>query len=442
MKEKRIGVRREDKNEWERRAPLTPDQVRELKEKYGIETSIQPSEIRVFLDRQYTQAGARVEESLSACPFVFAIKEIPAEFFEPQKVYAFFSHTIKGQNHNMPMLKKMLELKCTLIDYEKIVDEKGIRLVFFGNFAGFAGMIDTLWALGRRTHREGFSTPFSAVRRVIDYSGLEDAKEKIAEIGRRISSGGLPEGLSPMIFGFTGYGHVSRGAQEIFDLLPHETIDPADLASFVEEKGRHRSNVVYKTIFKEEHMVEPIDSGAKFEIHDYFQHPQNYASKFESHVPCLTVLLNCIYWDARYPRLVTKEYLKQLYQPTGKPRLSVIGDLSCDVEGAIQCTVKTTTPGDPVFVYDPVEQTATMGIEGEGPVVLAVDNLPCELPRESSKFFGEVLMKFIPGIMEADFSADFQDLKLGKPLKGAVIAHKGKLAPDYRYMEQFLGLAP
>ena len=144
-----LGVRREDKNKWEGRVPLIPEHVRKFKEEHGIETIIQPSKILAYADDEFIKAGAIVKEEVSECQIVFAVKEIPIDFFEYGKTYVFFSHTIKGQKHNMPMLKKMMNLGCNLIDYERIVDERGFRLVFFGRFAGLAGMIDTLWSFGK-----------------------------------------------------------------------------------------------------------------------------------------------------------------------------------------------------------------------------------------------------------------------------------------------------
>jgi saccharopine dehydrogenase (NAD+, L-lysine-forming) len=145
----KIGIRREDKNIWERRAPLNPDHVRKLVAQ-GIEVLVQPSPIRTFPDQAYRQAGATISEDLSSCPMVFAIKEIPPHQFVAGHAYMYFAHVIKGQAHNMPMLQRLLDLRCTLIDYEKVTDEAGKRLIFFGRHAGLAGMIDSLWALGRR----------------------------------------------------------------------------------------------------------------------------------------------------------------------------------------------------------------------------------------------------------------------------------------------------
>ncbi len=195
----RIGIRREDKNKWERRVPLVPEHVKEFKKKYDVETVIKQSKIRVYSDDEYSGAGAVVKEDLSTCPIVFAVKEIPMHLFEKNKAYVFFSHTIKGQKYNMPMLKKMMDLECTLIDYEKIVNERGFRLVFFGRYAGLAGMIDTLWALGQRLAWEGISNPFEAIKRANAYYDLDEAKAAVRRAGAKIASEGLPVEIEPLI---------------------------------------------------------------------------------------------------------------------------------------------------------------------------------------------------------------------------------------------------
>jgi len=430
----KIGIRREDKNKWERRVPVVPEHVAELKEKFDIITIIQPSHIRVFSDEEYRQAGAIVKEDLSDSNIVFAVKEIPISFFQPGKTYVFFAHVIKGQKYNMPMLKKMMELGCNLIDYEKITDEKGRRLVFFGRYAGIAGMIDTLWAFGQRLKLKGISTPLENVKQTIHYESLSDIKKHLTEIGEKISDQGLPESISPLIVGFAGYGNVSRGAQEILDILPVEEISPGELSS---TSSNYSTNVVYKVVFKEEDLVEKINNPSEnFELKDYYEHPEKYKSAFEQYIPHLSILMNCIYWDARYPRLITREFIKKKFYRDFK--LQIIGDISVDIEGAIELTKKVTTPDNPVFVYNPKTEDITDGYTGEGIVVMAVDNLPCELPRESSTSFSETLMRFIPDIVKADFSVDFEDLNLPSEIKKAVILHHGKLTPDYEYINKFL----
>jgi len=432
----RIGVRREDKSRWERRVPVTPDDARRLEEEHGIEVYVQPSPIRAFAEEEFTRAGVVMQEDLSTCPVIFAVKEIPLDFFEPGKAYVFFSHVIKGQSYNMPMLKKMLELGCTLIDYEKVTDEKGRRLIFFGRHAGLAGMIESFWALGKRLDWEGISNPFSQLRHTYEYKDLAEAKEAISKVGENLKAEGLPESVTPLICGVAGYGNVARGVGEILDLLPLEEIEPHEVAS-IAESADGGANVIYKVVFKEEHTVEPISPQDSFELQDFYDHPEKYRGKFESYVPYLTMIVNCIYWDTKYPRLVTKEYLKRLYG-AGKPRLRVIGDISCDVEGAIECTVHYTEADEPVFVYNPFTGQATDGYEGEGPVVMAVDILPSQLPRDASVYFSGVLGEFIPAIARADYTAPFEQLELMPEIKRAVIAHRGALTPDYRYIEQYL----
>jgi len=436
-----IGIRQEDKNRWERRAPLIPEDVQELREKYNIEICLQPSAIRAFPDQDYIQAGARVEEDLSACPVILGIKEMPLEFFELGKAYVFFSHTIKGQPYNMPMLKRILEQGCTLIDYERITDEKGRRLIFFGRHAGLAGMIDSLWALGKRLNWEGIENPFSAIQQTVHYKSLKEAQEAVARVGERIAAEGLPEPITPLIVGLAGYGNVSQGAQEILDLLPFQELSPEELPTVA--KGTDYGKLIYKVIFKEEQMVEPRSPQDRFELQDYYDHPEKYRAKFEGYLPYLTVLMNCIYWNRQYPRLVTKGYLKQLYgdaqmKGTERPRLRVIGDISCDIEGAIECTLRATNPGNPVFVYDPFKEEATDSVAGTGPVVLAVDNLPCELPRESSREFSRALKGFVPPLARADYSVPFEECDLPPEIRRAVIAYRGELTPNYRYLEKIL----
>jgi alpha-aminoadipic semialdehyde synthase len=258
----RIGVRREDKSQWERRVPVTPDDATILKEEHGIEVYVQPSPIRVFAGKEFTRAGAVMQEDLSSCPVTFAVKEIPLDFFEPGKAYVFFSHTIKGQPSNMPMLKRMLELGCTLIDYEKVTDEKGRRLIFFGRHAGLAGMIESFWALGKRLDWEGISNPFSHLCHTYEYKDLAEAKEAISKVGENVKAEGLPNEVVPLICGVAGYGNVARGACEILDLLPIEEIEPKEVTSLA-QRSDYNANVIYKVVFKEEHTVESSDCTAR-----------------------------------------------------------------------------------------------------------------------------------------------------------------------------------
>jgi len=433
-----IGIRKEDKNKWERRTPLIPSHLTELMREHHLDIVVQSSPLRVFPDEDYRREGAKVEENLGACSLILAIKEIPVGLLERGKTYLFFTHTTKGQPHNMPLLKKLVDLGCSLIDYEKIVNEKGQRLLFFGRQAGQAGMIETLWSLGQRLKAEGLSAnPFQSVRQTYTYKSLVEAKEEIQKLGWQIHDRGLHPSLSPLVCGFSGYGHVSQGAQEIFDLLPFEEIQAEDLKSFF-ESGNQSSSRLYKVVFKEKDMVQPKAQGLPFDLQDYYNHPEKYESFFDSYLPYLTILVNCIFWAPKYPRFVTKSVLKKLYGADRAPRLRVIGDITCDINGSMECTVKSTEPDKPSFIYDPFKDAAVESFEGRGPVVMAVDNLPAELPLESSIFFSGALKPFMPSIAAADFSGDLDHCHLQEPIRKALILYRGSFTPEYDYMRDFI----
>jgi saccharopine dehydrogenase (NAD+, L-lysine-forming) len=432
-----IGIRREDKSKWERRVPITPRDAAELQQDHGLQVIVQTSPIRAFSDSEFAEAGITVQEDLSACSVILGIKEIPKETLEADKAYVFFSHVIKGQPYNMPMLQRILDLGCTLVDYERVVDAKNRRLIFFGWHAGVAGMIETLWALGQRLAWEGIANPFSDLRPTHTYHDLAEAKAALSKVRSRIEAEGLPEEILPLVVGVAGYGNVSQGAQEMLDLLPIIDIEPDEVATITAGTDRSRHHI-YKAVFKEWHMVESASPDLSFDLQDYYAHPEKYRGVFERYIPYLTVLVNAIYWTERYPRLVTKAYLKDLYGKDQALRLKVIGDISCDVEGAIECTVKSTEPGEPIYVYNPHTGQVIDGHKGPGVVVMAVDILPSELPREASTDFSRVLKAFIPALAGCDLAAPFEECNLPPEIKRAVIVYQGKLTPDYQYIEEFL----
>ncbi len=432
-----IGIRREDKYAMERRTPVTPLHVKSLVEKDRLEIHVQTSDKRVFQDEEYLQAGAVIKANLTDCPVIFGVKEIPIESFEAGKTYVFFSHVIKGQAYNMPMLKHMMALGCNLIDYECIVDDQNKRLIFFGRYAGLAGMINTLWSLGQRLREKGLeNNPFLGIRQACSYKSLEEAKEDVRHAGQLIATHGLPETLIPFTIGFTGYGNVSVGAQEIADLLPVKEISPEQLPG-LNRQSDHASNTVYKIIFKEHHLSKPIAAGETFGLQDYYDNPENYESDFEQYLPHLSVLMNCMYWDARYPKLVTKKIVPVLFAQ-GDPKLHVIGDITCDPEGSVEITHKGTEIDDPVFVYNPDTGKPHMGFKGKGMLIMAVDILPSELPRESSEAFSDALFPYVKAIAATDFTLPFDALDLPSPIKRALILHKGALTPSYEYIKGYL----
>jgi len=433
----KFGIRDEDKSPWERRVPLVPADLKDLNAA-GIRTVVQTSPRRAFADEEFTAAGVPVQQDLSDCDVIIGIKEIPPSKLQPGKIYLFFPHVIKGQAANMPMLRRLMELKATLIDYERIVDEKNRRLIFFGRHAGLAGMINTLWALGRRLDIEGVRSPFSRLKQARNYADLSGAREDLQRIAAYVREDGVPEAVHPLVVGVTGYGNVSHGAQEILDVLPVKPVSPSDLSGVAHDRSLSR-NLIYKVVFKEGDLVEPLEDGKSFDLNDYYRHGKTgYRGIFERHLDHLSVLVNCIYWDERYPRLLTRDQCCRMWASGRRPKLVVIGDISCDVNGSIECSVKATEPGNPVYVYDPATGNARDGFEGHGPVMMAVDILPAEIPRESSADFSRVLARLLPEMGKADFSRGFSALLLPAELKRAVIVYQGELTPDYAYLKSFL----
>lgn len=432
-----IGIRHEDKYVTEKRTPLTPQHIEKLIQRDGLSFAVESSSSRIFADEEYRNVGAKITANLTSCPVIMGVKEIPASYFEEGKTYIFFSHVIKGQSYNMPTLKQMMQMGCNLIDYERVIDEQGRRLIFFGRYAGLAGMINSLWSLGERLRVMGYTdNPFLQIRQAYRYNSLAEARKDISEAGIKISEKGLPTELLPLTIGFTGYGNVSNGAQEIASLLPIMEINPEQLAELA-HRSHLPNNIIYKVVFREEHISKPIDSNIPFDLQDYYQNPEKYENNFEQYLPHLTVLMNCMYWDDRYPRIFTRAFAQKLFAQ-GEPKIKVVGDVTCDPEGSIEFTHKGTQIDDPVFVYNPASGTPTMGFKGNGILVMAVDILPSELPRDSSKAFGDAFLNYIKPIAEADFNASFEELALPAPIKKALILHKGKLTPDYTYLNNYI----
>jgi alpha-aminoadipic semialdehyde synthase len=273
------------------------------------------------------------------------------------------------------------------------------------------------------------------LRPTYEYDGLKGLEEAVREVGESIRKESIPSVLTPFVVGFIGYGNTSKGAQAVFDLLPHREVSPADLARLAPDR-----HLVYKVVFREEHTVRPRDPRHAFDLQDYYANGKaKYDSQFSQYLPYLTVIMNCIYWSDKHPRMFTRNEARELYQQTqGNPRLRVVGDISCDVEGAIEFTTETTKPDQPFFTYDPISGKSALGVGKRGIVVMAVDNLPTELPRESSTSFSQTLSQFVPAIAKADYTVPFDKLALPPQVKKAVIVYRGRLTPEYEYLKDHL----
>lgn len=433
---KTVLIRAEDKNQWERRTPIVPQDLRWILQETGTNAFVQRSGKRVFPEIEFEKAGAEICEDMSPGEVIFGVKEIPVEKILDNKVYVFFSHTIKGQEYNMPLLKKILESRSTLIDYERIISSDNRRIVYFGNYAGDAGALDILSLTGEHWASRGIETPLSAVRRAHQYHSLQEARNHLKQIGERIRNSGLPAEVVPLTVGILGYGNVSRGAQEVFDCLPVRRIHPEEI-DVLGRGNQLDSNTLYMTIFKEEHLVE-TKSGSPFDLKEYYTHPELYRSRFSRYLPYFTLLVNAIYWDVRYPRFVTWDVLSDLVSGPEPAKLASIADITCDKNGSIECNVRSTDSGMPAYQVNPLTREVRDGHLGDGIIVLAVDNLPCELPRDSSVFFSNQLKSLVPDILSADYNSSLEESGLKPEVRKAVIVYKGQLTEDYQYLQDYL----
>ncbi|MEZ6184384.1 MAG: bifunctional lysine ketoglutarate reductase /saccharopine dehydrogenase family protein [Planctomycetota bacterium] len=425
-----IGIRRETKSPWERRVAVVPSLAGELVAA-GHRVLVEKAAGRVIPDAEFAAQGCELVDDLPACDVVFGVKEVPIERLQPGACHLYFAHVINGQPSNMPMLQALLDQGATLLDYEKIQDESGRRLVFFGRYAGLAGMLDALWALGQRLEHEGVSpNPFAAIEPAHRYPGLQEALAAVRALGETIAKGGVPAAVSPLIVAVTGTGNVAGGVQEVLAQLPTEEVRPDDLAGLVQ--GPASPRVVYRVTFSEPDLVRPTEAGAEFQLLDYYQHPERYRGVFADYHAYPSLLVNCIYWDERYPRLVRKSELGQLQ------RCKVIADISCDVNGSVEATVLATEPGDPCYTYDPAADGPRMGFAGDGPVICAVDILPAELPRDASEGFSQALAPFVQRIAALDASGSLEASGLPPELQRACVVWKGELTPDYAYLREHL----
>lgn len=426
-----VGIIRETKA-WERRVPLTPADVAWLIKK-GVRVEVESSTSRVFSDQDYKKHGARVLDKFKNANFLLGIKEPRIDDLYENKVYMLFSHTSKGQLNNIPLLKACLDQKNTLIDYEKIMDTHGKRLVYFGRFAGICGLVDSLHYLGKKLEGDGIDNPFLILKPSHEYGSLRAVKQAMVRVDHKIRRQGFPRKLTPFIIGITGHGNVAKGVQEILELLNPAEIHPRDMMKFVRHQKSMRHKV-YKIVFIREERFKSR-TGAGFYYEDYLNNPDNFESNFDVYIPYINLLVHTTYWDPRYPRLVTKKMVQKLSR--SKPfRLEFIADISCDVEGAIELTYRTTTPAEPTFTYDFKKRKFVDGYKTNGITVLAVDNLPAELPKDASSEFSSLIREYVYQIAAHGIKDITNHVAIPIEIRNAVITQNNKLAKNYRYLKK------
>ena len=425
-----VGVVREAYGIWERRAPLSPAHVQQLVS-LGWRVQVQPSSRRIYQDAEYRAAGAEMTEDLGESTVVLGVKQVPIENLLPDRAYMFFSHTIKAQKENMPLLDACLEKNIRLYDYECIErDDK--RLVAFGQYAGIVGMADILQGLGQRLLADGYSTPLLQAPLCYMQPSLPAVEERITAIGERIKNEGLPPGLGPLVFAFTGGGNVAKGAKRIFELLPFKMIAAEELPSKVaaleaDVKAGQRQHTLFGVYLDSRHLVRkkrssgaasPLDGDAgfcDFNKRDYYANPASYESVFhETVAPYISVFVNGMYWDPRFPRLLTIDQLqhiattsedqgsRQQQRRRRPPRLRAIADVTCDIDGSLEMSTRATTFEQPYFEWDAARgrEAAAVGTTRTGVVVSTVDILPTGLAQEATEHFGTALLPILENCLQ------------------------------------------
>uniref|UniRef100_A0A8C7WIE0 Aminoadipate-semialdehyde synthase n=1 Tax=Oncorhynchus mykiss TaxID=8022 RepID=A0A8C7WIE0_ONCMY len=428
-----MAIRREDINVWERRAPLAPRHVKEIVHA-GHKVLVQPSNRRAIHENYYEKAGAIISEDISEASLIIGVKSPPEEKLYPRKTYAFFSHTIKAQEANMGLLDDLLKKEVRLIDYEKMVDANGFRIVAFGQWAGVAGMINILHGLGLRFLALGHHTPFMHIGMAHNYRNVSQAIQAVRDCGYEISMGLMPKSIGPVTFVFTGTGNVSKGAQDIINELPVEYVEPHELKDVSQTGDMSR---VYATVLSRHHHLMRKSDGV-YDPLEYEYHPELYTSHFRTSVaPYTTCLINGIYWDPQTPRLLRRLDAQRLLThvkpsaaategwPELPHKLLAICDISADMGGSIEFMTECTSIDKPFCMYDADQHIDHDSVEGTGILMCSIDNLPAQLPIEATEYFGDRLFPYI--------------WEMVRPAAGvrctAVITSEGKLTPKFEYIE-------
>nr|XP_008256504.1 alpha-aminoadipic semialdehyde synthase, mitochondrial isoform X2 [Oryctolagus cuniculus] len=398
-----MALRREDVNAWERRAPLAPKHIKGITN-LGYKVLIQPSNRRAIHDKEYVKAGGILQEDISEACLILGVKRPPEEKLMSKKTYAFFSHTIKAQEANMSLLDEILKQEIRLVDYEKMVDHRGTRVVAFGQWAGVAGMINILHGMGLRLLALGHHTPFMHIGMAHNYRNSSQAVQAVRDAGYEISLGLMPKSIGPLTFVFTGTGNVSKGAQEIFNELPCEYVEPHELRE-VSQTGDLRK--VYGTVLSRHHHLVRKTDGV-YDPVEYDKYPERYISRFNTDIaPYTTCLINGIYWEQNTPRLLTRQDAQSLLAP-GK--FSVTG-----VEGC------------PALPHN---------VEGSGILMCSIDNLPAQLPIEATEYFGDMLYPYVEEMLLSDATQPLESQNFSPVVRDAVITSNGTLTDKYKYIQK------
>lgn len=397
----KIALIREEKIPVDRRVALSPKQCLEIMENYpGTQVVVQPSAVRSFTDEEYSALGVSLQEDLSDCDVLMGIKEVPKDRIIANKTYIFFSHTHKQQAHNRLMLQAILQKNVRLVDYELITDASNKRLIGFGRYAGIVGTYNGFLAWGKKTGAYELKPAYLCV----DQAEMEKNLKKIS----------LPANFK---LAYTGGGRVGGGAQEILHKLGIRQVFPNEFLS------KDFDEPVFTQLNVEDYN-ERLD-GKDFKRTEFFQSPIGYKSTFMRYAAVSDMYIACHFWDNRSPFIYSREDAKS---PNFK--IKVVADISCDVDCAVASTLKASTIEEPLYGYLPEEETLSDFMNPDAIGVMAVDNLPCELPRDASRDFGKDLQKAVLCYLLGEDP--------DQVIARATIAENGKLTQKFSYLQDFV----
>ncbi|MDH5629310.1 MAG: alanine dehydrogenase [Gammaproteobacteria bacterium] len=418
-------IRKEHKNDWEKRVALTPRDISDLRQK-GFPITVESSHIRIYSDKDYQASAIDTSANVNDGQFVVGIKEPPVDSIQPNQVHLAFSHTIKGQTYNMPLLQKFIDQKATLIDYEPIVDSNGKRTIAFGRFAGIAGAIDSFHAAGEKNWLNNKASPLTQIKQTWQYKNLQDVKKSFADIDLNIGLN-APNG-KPVRVLIVGSGNVGKGCEEVCQWLGLQKVDVEELLSQETLEGN------WYAVASSRHIHQAKD-GSPFDMNDFVEHgKEKYVSTFDKLLGKFDILLQTPYWTDKYPKHLDRERMMEFRNQLP----DVIGDISCDINGSLECTQKPSCIDNPIYTYFVESDSIVDGIKPEGIAVMAIDNLPCELSLDASDYFSERLKGYMPLLINMDLSQPFENCGLTEDLLNAVIVYNGNLTPKYHYLEKFL----
>jgi alanine dehydrogenase len=396
----KFGIIKERKNPPDRRVVFSPDELARLKQLYqGLTVKVESSDIRVFSDEDYRNKGVEVADDMSDCSVFFGVKEVPIDYLIADKSYFFFSHTIKKQPHNRQLLRALLEKNIDFYDHETLVDAHNHRLIGFGKYAGIVGTYNAIRAFGIKF--ELFKLPKAAT--------LSGKEALIAHLKRLV--------LPPLKFVVTGTGKVGSGVKEVLDAIKISEVSVENYLT------KNYTQPVYTQIDVLEYNKRK--DGNVLDFSDFFDHPQEYVSDFERFTKVSDVYITAHFHANEAPKILTREMLQ-----ANDCKIKVVADISCDVDGSIACTLRSSTIDEPFYGYLPSENKEVDIFHPAAIVVMAVDNLPCELPRDASEGFGEMFMEHV---IPAFFNGDKDGI-----LQRAKMTEKGKLTPRFSYLQDYV----